>query len=573
MLVKQTGTVGFFKKHKLSITITSAIAILLMLFVGVLVLSMPKDGVIAKGVSVNGIDLGGMSVGDAKIVINQSGFFDDDFTVVSGSESVKITPSDIDLEIDEGKSALKAYEVGRNGNIIKKLTETLKLLTVGVDIIPQPSLTKEKLEVLLYDMGVKINGQYEGVKIEDISDTEVCVYPPVSGQDSDVSGAYNTVIDTLSSGKYDKIEVSLNKKEEKPSVDELYDMVKLESQNAGYDIKDGDIVIFDGMDGREADKEEISQKISTFNSGEQIVLTVKRTAPEVTKEMLDSELFGYELASFQSKYSTKTANRAFNVSRAAQSCNGKILLPDEVFSYCEAIGNPSLSNGYKVAPVFSNGKHSEGVGGGVCQVSSTIYSAVLYANLEIVERRSHSLTVSYVPKGQDATVSYGSQDFKFKNNTNTPIKLIATATGGICKVSILGTKPDVEQTVEISNSIRSVSYPTDNITYDDTLPEGTRKVVEKGETGYVVDSVRKVFENGTLVKTESLTRSHYKMVPNEVVVGTQVISAPEPTPTPIPVPTPAPTPEPTPTPTPEIAPEITPEATPVVSETEEDIAV
>ena len=92
-------------------------------------------------------------------------------------------------------------------------------------------------------------------------------------------------------------------------------------------------------------------------------------------------------------------------------------MPGDTFSYNGTIGNPSLANGSKVASVFENGKTAQGVGGGVCQVSSTLYSAVLYADLEVVERRSHSMTVSYVPKGQDATVVYGGQDFKFRNIT------------------------------------------------------------------------------------------------------------------------------------------------------------
>ena len=105
-------------------------------------------------------------------------------------------------------------------------------------------------------------------------------------------------------------------------------------------------------------------------------------------------------------------------------------MPGDTFSYNETIGDTTIENGYKVASVYENGKTSTGVGGGICQVSSTLYSAVLYADLKVVERRNHSLTVGYVPKGQDATVSYGSIDFKFANNTDYPIKISSAANGG-----------------------------------------------------------------------------------------------------------------------------------------------
>ena len=162
-------------------------------------------------------------------------------------------------------------------------------------------------------------------------------------------------------------------------------------------------------------------------------------------------------------------------------------------------------------------------------MSSTIYSAVLYANLEIVERRNHSLTVAYVPKGQDATVAYGAIDFKFKNNTDRPVRIDALASGGKCTVRIIGTQTNPGQSVSIENVVVATTEPTVNETNDSEMLEGTRKVTSSGKTGYVVDSTRIVSENGQVVKTEKLGRSTYKMVPTEVSVGTK--PAPTPTPT------------------------------------------
>ena len=159
-------------------------------------------------------------------------------------------------------------------------------------------------------------------------------------------------------------------------------------------------------------------------------------------------------------------------------------------------------------------------------MSSTLYSAVLYADLEIVERHNHSLTVSYVPNGQDATVSYGVIDFRFKNNTEYPVKINSVTNNRNLTISIIGTDYEPQRTVKISHSQISSTPPTDKETVDETLPAGTRKVISKGKTGYVVDTYKTVYENGVEINSKKITRSSYRMVPNEVSVGPQVAEQP-----------------------------------------------
>ena len=194
-------------------------------------------------------------------------------------------------------------------------------------------------------------------------------------------------------------------------------------------------------------------------------------------------------------------------------------MPGDTFSYNGTIGNPSLANGYKVASVFENGKTTQGVGGGVCQVSSTLYCAVLYADLSVVERHNHSLTVGYVPNGQDATVAYGSLDFKFKNNTEYPIKINSVVNGRKLSISIIGAKYSPERKIEITNKTVSTIVPTETEIPDPSLPVGTRKISATGKKGYVVDTYKTVYENGVKKSTNKITRSTYKMVPTEVLVG------------------------------------------------------
>ena len=311
-----------------------------------------------------------------------------------------------------------------------------------------------------------------------------------------------------------------------------------------------------------------------MNSNQTAHVDAKVVMPSKTTEVLKSKLFNSTLASYSTTYSTGAVNRASNVALAASKINGTVLKPGDTFSYNETIGDTTLANGYKVAPVFENGKTSQGVGGGVCQVSSTLYSAVLYADLKVVERRNHSLTVAYVPKGQDATVSYGAIDFKFANDTEYPIKIAASTGGGTVTVSIIGTKHEPERTVKLSHSIVSTIQPVTNETNDASLPAGTRKVTVAGKTGYVVDTYKTVYENGKEISSGKITRSSYRMTPTEVTVGTKeeapvyVVPSPAPTdsapPTSAPIATEKPT-EATPSPTEK------PPARPTAAPTEEAV--
>lgn len=557
---KSNAASEFIRTHKKAVSIAASVLVLLAAAVTAANATLPKADKIAHGVVIDAVELGGMTVEEAQTALSGSDFYaGKTFVLVSGDERETVLGEDIALTADIEQSVQAAYEIGRGDSWFKNVATTVKLRFSKLAVNPVPTVDEEKLDSILFNMGVRKNGEMKNAQATVLSETEVKVTPPSAGQSSDVSKERGEVLAALAAGDAEEIEVTLPISDPgKLTAEQVYAVVYRQASDAAYTLNGKELLITEEVVGMEADKTEISGKLSSLNSGNAITLTVKKLVPEVTAASLKSGLFSAELASYSSTYSTAAANRAFNVSRAASSVNGTILLPGDTFSYNSAIGNPSLANGYKMASVYENGKQTEGVGGGVCQVSSTLYSAALYANLEIVERRSHSLTVSYVPKGQDATVSYGSLDFKFRNNTKHPIKIESSAVKGKCVIRILGTAPEVAQQVSITHTVAAVNEPTVTETKDPTLPEGTRKVTSSGKTGYVVDSVRTVSENGAVVKTEKLTRSTYKMVPTEVTVGTM----------------PPPTPSPAPT-APASAPVTAPEATttPSVQHTSEPTAI
>ena len=226
-----------------------------------------------------------------------------------------------------------------------------------------------------------------------------------------------------------------------------------------------------------------------------------------------------EIDSFTTKYKVSEVNRTHNLTIATNVINGSIIRPGEIFSFNQTVGQRTMESGYKDAMVIVGGKFVPGLGGGICQVSSTLYNACLLAGLQIVERSNHNLTVVYVPLGQDATVAYGIQDFKFKNNTTSPIYVRTVAGGGYLTVNIYGDLT-FKKKIVISNIIdQTIAFQT--VTQvDPTLKAGEQKVDHNGQNGYVVRSFRTYYDSsGEKIKTEALGRSTYRPLNKTILTG------------------------------------------------------
>ena len=341
--------------------------------------------------------------------------------------------------------------------------------------------------------------------------------------------------------------------------------------------KNGDITPL--VVGCEIDPEEAQEIIDKAQPGETCSIPVTLTQPDLSNA---APLLYQDLLSSNTSYLDGVANRSYNVALAASTCNGKILMPGETFSYLGTIGDPSQANGYKSSTGYSNGQTVTMDGGGVCQVSSAIYYCAVYANLDIVHRANHAFIVGYVPDGLDATVYYPSLDFKFRNNTDYPIKIVSYVSGGKLTVQIYGTNPHgtyvkTERYTRSTTAYETVYEP------DASVPRGTTKVKTTPYTGKVVDVYRCVYDaNGKLISRTFENTSRYSKRDKVILYnpadsgpwgsGTDANKpspTPAPTPKPTPKPTPAPTPKPTPTPTPAPTPTPTPSQQPTSDPTEE----
>lgn len=172
----------------------------------------------------------------------------------------------------------------------------------------------------------------------------------------------------------------------------------------------------------------------------------------------EGEEFSDVLGSKTTYYNSSVKGRSTNIRLATEAIDGTVLQPGETFSLNGVVGRRTAAKGYQTAIIFQNGKQVEGLGGGVCQVSSTVYGAVLYADLQVTERSSHQFQVSYTPVSQDAAVYYGSQDFQFVNDTDNPIKIAASASNGSLTVTIYGTKTTEKKVTLSSKSSVSGKY-------------------------------------------------------------------------------------------------------------------
>ncbi|GFI41550.1 vancomycin B-type resistance protein VanW [Thomasclavelia cocleata] len=196
-------------------------------------------------------------------------------------------------------------------------------------------------------------------------------------------------------------------------------------------------------------------------------------------------------------------------------------MPGETFSYNKALGERTPAAGYKNAAVYENGKVVDGIGGGICQISSTLYNAVLKANLGIVERRNHQFVTSYIPAGQDATVVYGMTDFRFKNTRKYAVKIKASCSNGIATVSIYGIKEENEYS--ISFDTRTISTIPYTIKYEENknLAAGTEKVSQVGANGVITETYLVKSLNGKIVSRTLLSKDTYNAMQRIIVRGTK----------------------------------------------------
>ena len=287
----------------------------------------------------------------------------------------------------------------------------------------------------------------------------------------------------------------------------------VDSQIVSFDFNTRTFTFSDDQPGVTIDAEALyNQVVALLDQGvvnRSITVSPTLTLPTVAKEDLESTF--KMIAAFTTK-TTSSSNRNSNINLACQTINGTVLLPDETFSFNTVVGERTTARGYLEAGAIAGGQLVEEVGGGICQVSSTLFNAVARANLEIVSRSPHAWPSTYVNKGEDATVNWPNLDFKFKNDTDTPIFVITYYKDRQCTAEIWGKTLGDNVTIDLSSTVTKTIYPSTEVlyVYNPELPVGTSEETVKMRTGYVVETYKVWYENGVEFKRELLHTSTYR---------------------------------------------------------------
>ena len=474
-----------------------------------------------SGISILGIDVSGLSKDDAKqkVTDDVSNRLSTDVIFKHNDETYTLLPSSVGGSFDIDKVIDDAYSVGRNGNIFQNNFAILNAMINSKNFIPDFSFNSDSFDNSISQM----NSNFADGIVEpsyDISGNNLIIKSGKNGNIVDSDKIKSLFVDKLIFVPYntDSIEVPVFSKEaNKIDIDAIHSEIYKEAQDASYTTNP--YAVYPSSNGLDFNISIHEAKALITGDKDSYTIPLKTLYPNVKTSDIGIEAFPNLLSSYSTSFASSSSNRATNVSLATNKINGKVLMPGEVFSFNGTVGKRTPQAGFKVAGVYMNGQVATDYGGGICQVSSTLYNAVLRANLEIVDRSNHIFEVGYVPIGTDATVSWGAPDFKFKNSRSYPIKIVTSSSNRKCVVKFYGLKESEEYDIEIvSYRTGSVPYRT-TYTTDSSLAAGQQKVIQRGSNGAKSVAYRIRKKNGQVISKELLSKDTYDPHNQIIAVG------------------------------------------------------
>ena len=508
------------KKSTLPIII-GVFCLMLAIFSIIFALMNIDNNNIISGVKIEGIDVSELSREKAKEKINA--VYEEkkqkEIVLKYGEYETTITPQLIDVNYDIDKAIEKAISLGRDSNIIINnyniLFAKIGKKNIKVDVSINEDEIKSIIESISSDIpGAVVEADYY------VEDNKLIITKGSEGLKINTESLIEKIKDKIqcinSTQEYIEIPV-INEQPEKIDIEKIHNEIYREVQDA-Y-LTQSPFTIHPEVEGVDFNVDEAKALLNEDKEKYEIPLII--TEPSVTMVQIGSEAFPDLLATYSTKYDGANINRTNNLELACEKINDKIVLAGETFSYNKTLGARTIAAGYKEAKVYENGEVVDGIGGGICQVSSTLYNSVLMANMEIIERKNHQFVTSYTPAGRDATVVYGQTDFKFKNTRTYAIKIKATCSNGIITISIYGIKEEIDCTVSFSTeTISTIPYTVKYID-DNTLTAGTEKVKQIGANGMITETYIIKTLNGTVVSKELLSKDTYNAMQRIILKGTK----------------------------------------------------
>lgn len=494
------------------------------------------DGLILNNVTVAGINIGGMTPEEASAALHRATdltYTSENMVIHLPDTILELSPQDTGAKLDVAAAVEAAYNYGRSGTAEENKQAKADSLTKNhtIALLPYLELDQDYIRQVLDEYGEYFNSDFEqsswtlegdmpeldGDKFDANAPCQTLVLNPGRpGRYVDIDKVYNDVLDAYSLNIFE-VETDMTDEEQTPEaldLDAIFEMLCTDSVDAAMDMDTFEVTM--EVYGYTFDLEQAKELLSQTEYGTTATIPMEYVVPKVLSADLEGKLFRDELASTQTPH-TNDSNRNTNLQLACEAINGYILMPGDTFDYNKILGERTEEAGYKPAGALSAGTSTTEVGGGICQVSSTLYYAALLSDLEIVTRRSHSLPSGYMPMmGIDATVSWGGPDFRFKNNTDYPIRIEAEVSGGYVKIKLLGTDEKDYYVVMEAKTVEVLSPETIEETY--TAAEAAAlgytngQVKQQPVTGYTVYSYKCKYDK----ETDELISRDYEATSNYV---------------------------------------------------------
>jgi len=443
-----------------------------------------RNGLIQKGVFVNGISISNLGTEEAlNSLRSQLNDAIPEFVQLKYKDNeYKLNLSELEMRFDIETAVDEAYSIGRTKNIVKDLWDYAETLNNTVNINANLQYNDENLNKYIEELAVIMPDKVQEYSYN-IENKKLIIINGKSGVELNKDELKNIIISNLNNRNYNEIEIpTVEVLPQKIDLNAIHEEIHVEPQDAYF--TENPIQIYEQVIGVDFNIEEAIDIINNDINAEKYSIDLNYTNPNIFVK--DLNIFPNLLSSFSTRY-VNNPNRTTNLAIASSKISGTVLMPGEVFSFNKVVGERTVAGGYRNAAIFVNGQVEDGLAGGICQVSSTLYNTAIGANLEIVERHNHSKLTSYLPGGKDATVTWGRYDFQFKNTRKYPIKIEMSVAGGIITADIYGINEEQECEIKIESGL-------------------------VGRSGiYSVYNAYKVYrQNGIEVNREFLSRDLYK---------------------------------------------------------------
>lgn len=445
---------------------------------------------IQYGVFIKGIDVSGLTRQQAieKVSKNLEDTLNDHLELSYKNNVYYLEIEQIEARFDVEASVDLAIKIAKTGTFKSNISEYINVALGNINIDPILTYNEDELIRYISNIEMYLPDQLQQADYY-VEDGNLIVINGVNGAGIEYDQLKELVLKSIQDISFKNKIIDIPTYVQYPDpidIASIHEDLYTEMQNAYFTTEP--YAVFPDVTGVDFDTNELREMIEENGKAEKYEIALDYTYPRVTIDDLGREAFPDLLASFSTKYVQSNTNRTTNLRLAANKIDGKVVMPGDIFSYNRVVGKRTTSAGYKNAAIYQDGDVVDGLGGGICQISTTLYNACIAADMEIEMRRNHMFVPSYADAGKDATVVWGSQDFQFKNRRNYPIKIETSVSDGIANVRIYGLHTDDD--------------------YDKIYI--TTETIKNSGNSLVVDSYRVFEKDGRVVKKTKLYRDTYK---------------------------------------------------------------